>query len=266
MPRTPVKIRASSLSELFDCPARWEAKYILNLRLPRTPRAQLGTAIHKSTAAFDQSTIDKAGITIDEAAGAAVDAIHRPDEEVCWDDEKPSDIEKIALSLHSKYCTIIAPEQNYKAVEVQCDQLAISDLDIILTGTTDRIREIEGGNGIVDIKSGCTAVKADGSVETKGHTYQIGVYELLAQHASGLEITEPGMIAGLQAGKTDKGQRVGTALIDGARSVLVGDNDSPGVLEAAAKMIHAGVFIGNPKSMMCGEKYCPVFNNCKFRK
>ena len=32
-------IRASSMSELFDCPARFEAKYITGLRMPRSAAA-----------------------------------------------------------------------------------------------------------------------------------------------------------------------------------------------------------------------------------
>ncbi len=93
-----VTIRASSLPELFDCPARWEAKNIKKLFMPKTPRAALGTAVHKSTAVFDQSTLDGAGLTVDEAAAAAVDAIYKPEEETDWSEESQSDIEKIAIS------------------------------------------------------------------------------------------------------------------------------------------------------------------------
>lgn len=79
-----VTIRASSLGSLFDCPARWAATHIDGIRMPSNGKAALGKAVHASTAVYDQSTIDGLGITIDEAAGAAVDAIHRPDEETIW--------------------------------------------------------------------------------------------------------------------------------------------------------------------------------------
>ena len=59
-----IPIRASSMGELFDCPARWEAKHILGKRMPKSGNAQLGTAVHASTALFDQSTIDGAGLCI----------------------------------------------------------------------------------------------------------------------------------------------------------------------------------------------------------
>ena len=111
------------------------------------------------------------------------------------------------------------------------------------------------------------SVAADGTVKTQGHAYQLGVYELLAERASGLEITQGAQVIGLQTGKTARGQRVAVSHpVEGARDVLVGDSDSPGVLEMVAKMIHAGAFPGNPRSMLCHEKYCPVFNRCKFRR
>lgn len=47
---TPIVIRASSLPELFDCAARWEAKHIKSLRLPSSGNAVLGKAVHAATA------------------------------------------------------------------------------------------------------------------------------------------------------------------------------------------------------------------------
>lgn len=84
-----ISIRASSLSELFDCPARWEAKYVRNMRMPASDAARLGTAVHAGTALFDQSRLDGNPLTADEAAGAVVDAIHHPDEDVDWGESSP---------------------------------------------------------------------------------------------------------------------------------------------------------------------------------
>lgn len=263
-----VTIRASGLSEWFDCAARAEARQLLKMRTPSSGKALLGTAIHRSTAAYDQAVLSGTGITIDEAAAAAVDAIHRPQQEVAFnEDEKPNDIEAVAVSLHKLYCETIAPTQDYSAVEVECDRLEITDLGIALVGTTDRVRKTAQGHGIADLKSGGSAVRADGHVETKGAAYQLAVYELLAEQASGIPITAPARVIGLQTGKTAKGQRVAVSEpIVNARSVLIGDEESPGVLEAVAAMIHSGNFVGNPRSMMCHEKYCPIYNRCKFRK
>jgi len=81
-----ITIRASSLGTLFDCPARWAATHIDGMRMPSNGKATIGRAVHASTAVFDQSAIDGAGITIDEAAAAAVDAIYQLDEELVWGD------------------------------------------------------------------------------------------------------------------------------------------------------------------------------------
>lgn len=262
-----IPIRASSLGELFDCGARWEAKHIRGLRTPKSGKAQIGTALHRSTGAFDQSTLDGAGLKAEDCEGELVDAIRKPDEDVQWDDDLDADdAEKIGRALHLKYCTTIAPHQNYAAVEVKCDSLVIADLGIALTGTTDRIRRVGDGFGISDLKTGKTAVRADGHVETAGHAMQIGTYELMAERASGLAITEDAEIIGMQTGKTDKAQRVGTGRITGARDMLVGEDDSPGALEMAARTIHSGVFPGNPNSMLCHAKYCPIYHTCKWRK
>ena len=96
---------------------------------------------------------------------------------------------------------------------------------------------------------------------------QIGVYELLAQSALATPINAPAQIIGLQTGKSDKGRRVGTGEITGAKSILLDAEDgSPGYLRMAANMLHAGNFYGNPKSMLCNEKFCPAYQSCRWRK
>ncbi len=268
-------IHASGLSDFLDCPARAEAKHLLGLKTPANSKSTLGRALHSSTAVFDQSRIDNAGITIDESAGAAVDAIRKPNEDVVFEDDMPPDLcEDIAIALHTKYCSEVSPGIDYGGVEIYCERLEITDIGIALTGTTDRIRRLSDPHdedaapkfGISDLKSGKAAVSAAGLVKTHGHTFQLGVYELLADKASGVPITEPANIIGLQVAKTDRGQRVAVSHpIEGARGVLVGDGEHTGVLETVANMIHSGNFPGNPRSMLCHERYCPIFKSCRFR-
>lgn len=262
-----VKIRASSLGELFDCQARWEAKHIRKLRLPTSGAAQLGTAVHAGTALFDQGRIDGTDITADDAAGAVVDAIYHPDDEIAWDDDlSPRDAEKIAIPLHKLYCRDIAPAQEYAAVEATCEALTISDIGLTLTGTVDRVRVTDDGYGIADIKTGKTAVAADGTVKTAGHAAQVGVYELLAEAATGLPMRAPAQIIGLTTAKTDKGRRAGYGEIDSARDLLLDDGESPGLLRHAARIIQSGDFYGNPRSQLCNPKYCPAYAGCRWRK
>lgn len=265
--RRVIPIRASSIGELFDCAARWEAKYLRGMKLPKSGAAHLGTAVHKSTAVHDQAKLDGSPLKADESVAAAVDAIYKPEEDVQWDEDYSANAaETTARALHTKYCAEIAPKQDYAAVEVRCTELEIEDLAIALTGTTDRVRRVGDGYGIADLKTGKTAVRADGHVETAGHAMQQGVYELMAERAAGLPITEPALIIGMQTGKTDKAQRIATAEVHGAREMLIGEPDAPGVLELASRVIHSGAFPGNPRSMLCSEKYCPAYNNCRFRR
>lgn len=262
-----ITVRASSLKTLFDCPARWEAKHVKGMRMPRSGVAQLGTAIHAGTAAYDAHRVAGDDISPDDAAEALVSAIHRPEADVSWDEDMGKQAaEKIGLALHHRYCEQIAPGQDYVGVEVNCERLEITDLGIALTGTTDRVRRADtGGMGIADIKTGKTAVGADGTVRTAGHALQLGVYELLASAVTGLPITESAQVIGMQTGKTAQAQRVGTALISDARRVLLGDEDCPGMLHHAAKILHDGTFYGNPSSTLCSEKYCPAFRVCRWR-
>jgi hypothetical protein len=261
-----VAIRASSLAELFDCPARWEAKHIMGMRSPRSAAAQLGTAVHAGTAVFDASRLPGGSpVSADDAAGALVDAIHKPEEEVDWDETTPRDAERVALALHTRYCAEIAPHQVYRGVEITCERLELPELGIVLTGTTDRVREVGGSLGITDLKTGGRAVGTDGRAVTQGHGVQLGVYELLAEHAMGLHITAPAQIVGMNTGKTAATQRVGTGEVPSARAALVGTEEQPGLLQHAARVIQSGAFYGNPKSYLCSQKYCPRHAVCSFK-
>jgi hypothetical protein len=51
----------------------------------------------------------------------------------------------VAVALHKLYCTKIAPTQDYAAVEVLCERLEITDIGIVLQGTTDRVRKVGDG-------------------------------------------------------------------------------------------------------------------------
>ncbi len=271
MKRCNTKIRASSLPALFDCAAYFEAKQLRGMTMPATGKSILGRAVHASTAVYDVSRIMGGGIKPNDAAGAAVDVIWKPDEEVNWgEDLNPQMAENIAVSLHRLYCEKIAPETEYAGVEVTCEGLTITDLNLTITGTVDRVYTADDFGcttyGIADIKTGSRAVSVDGKVNTSGHMYQMGVYELLAEQAIGRPITAPAQIIGLQAGKKAKGQRAAKGQICNAKQVLVGDNDRPGILEMAAKMLHSGIFYGNPRSILCHSAYCPIFKTCYFRR
>lgn len=264
--RNAIKIRASSLGELFDCPKRWHAKHILKKRTPSSPAARLGHSIHAGTEAFDTARLEGNPISTDDAAQALVERLYGIDEEIDWEDVDPRSLESIALSLLTQYCHDIVPQMNYRFVELACRDLHLTDLGLILTGTIDRVYENDNGElGIADLKTGATAVGADYTVKTGGHVAQMGMYTLLAERSLEQEVTAPAVIIGMQTGKTIKAQRVAMGAITDPKNILVGDEYTDGMLENAAKIIHSGAFYGNPKSMLCSAKFCPAHSTCKYK-
>ena len=122
-------VRASSWGSLFDCAHKWEGEHLLGMRKASGLRAQLGTAIHASTAQFDAGRLPGGNpLTVDETAGAFVDALHNPDRDVDFsqDDLTLKEAEKIGLKLHSLYCLDLSPQFMFKSVE---QQLAPLDID-----------------------------------------------------------------------------------------------------------------------------------------
>lgn len=236
---------------------------MLNMRGKNSGKAQLGTAIHAGTAAFDQAVLNGSPISADDACDPLSKAIWHPEYDVDWGEDSQKDAESIGIRLLDKYCREIAPKQKYAAVEVTCENLEITDLGITLTGTADRIRIVEDEFGLSDLKSGGRAVGSDGKAVTAGHGAQLGVYELLAEQTFGKAMTLPAQIIGLQTAKTTA--RVGLGEIPNVRAALIGTEDDPGLLQHASKLIHSGSFYGNPKSMLCSGKFCPRYAVCKYR-
>ena len=200
----PFIVRASSWGLLFNCAHSWEGRTLLGMNKPSGLRAHLGTSLHASTAAYDLARIQGYELSIDDAAEVFVETLENPDRDVDMkqDDLKLKDAMRIGLVLHSRYCSEIAPAFHYEAVELETKPFNIdcgNGIVIQLTGTLDRSRMnvMNGKRGIKDLKSGATAV-VDGIAKTKGHRAQIGVYELLYEHSTGVRIDDDGEIIGLK--------------------------------------------------------------------
>ena len=135
---------------------------------------------------------------------------------------------------------------------------------IQLTGTLDRSRLVMGTTGasIADLKSGSTAVQK-GVANTKGHFPQIGTYELLYAHTTGMQITGEAAIIGL---KTKGTPEVAEAPIRGARLKMVGNGEHRGLIEFAADMFRTGLFAPNPQSLLCSPKYCARWGACPYHE
>ena len=275
------KIRASSWAEMFDCPLRWASKNLAGERLPSTAPAQIGTAVHKSTAVYDESRVDGIDyVSIDDAADVAVETIRKPDEEVDWMGVNENKAIEIAVGCHTKYCSEIGAHMEYAAVEQTLEDMTIDvplsggrSVELTLTGTLDRIRreaeefmqETSAGEvpvfreafGICDVKTGARAVSQSAS----RHKAQLGVYELLASQTQ-FQISLPAQILALQ---TSSNYDAAVHEVPGAAEMLLGTPEDPGLITFAADMIEREQFFGNANSFLCNEKYCPHYKVCKFR-
>ncbi|AZD50540.1 RecB family exonuclease [Pseudomonas chlororaphis] len=265
----PIKVRASSWGSLFNCAYAWEYTHILGHRSPSSPRAQLGTAIHASTAAFDAARVNGSHLSAFETAELLLHTLRNPDHDVDW---RGSDItlaqaEATGLQLHTRYCNEISPRYEFQAVELTTKPLDIDcggGIIIQLTGQLDRARvcKIGHGAGIADVKTGGAAV-SKGEAKTKGHAPQIGTYEILYEHTTGEPITAPAHIIGL---KTKGKPETGIGEIVGAKQMMVGTEEFPGLIQIGAEMLRSGLFPPNPQSFTCSARYCPRWSSCPYHE
>lgn len=261
-------VRASSWGSLFDCAHRWEGEHILGMRKPSGLRAQLGTAIHASTAAFDAARLANEAMSINDAADVLVKTLQEPEHDVDYnqDDLTVREAEVIGLTLHTKYCSLIAPQMEYLSVEMPLNPLEIDcggGTIIRLTGTMDRARtfKAEGGNGINDIKTGARVI-SNGVVSVQARSPQLGTYQLMSEQTTG-EPTVGAQITGLQ---TTKSANVGVSRVFDAKKIMLGDENHKGLIEFAAAMFRAGLFPPNPQSQLCSPKYCARWATCIYHE
>jgi hypothetical protein len=259
-----VFVRASSWLSLMDCPARWHATNIMRKYLPSSPPALIGNAVHAGSATFDTARMNDAPINPDDAADEVIEYLRHPPFDVDWSHEQvftKKTAERIALTLYTRYCNDISPMFDFSAVEKQCEPLDVDmgdDLVITLTGTLDRLYEIEPipnliQTGVLDLKSGGCRVNADGEVSAKTDGPQLGHYELLAEYETGEEISAPAIIAGMN---TKGAMNVGTTELHNCKSHIIGTPDQPGMLQYAAAIFRSGSFAPNPKSQLCSARFC----------
>jgi hypothetical protein len=261
-----IDVRASSWGRLFDCAHAWEGEHLLGLRRPSGLRATLGTAIHASTAAFDQSRLDRTNISASDAADVFIHTLHHPTDDVDYKQDRSitmREAEVIGLTLHTKYCVEISPRFTFKAVEMLMEpvEIDVDGITIRLKGTMDRARvaEAEGGVVIPDIKSGSRLIEQD-RVILKGRVAQLGAYELMYEENTG-ERTVGSQIIALQT--TSAAPALVSPIFD-AKQSMVGTSTQKGLIEYAAGFFKSGDFPPNPQSTLCSEKFCARWKTCLF--
>jgi hypothetical protein len=263
-------VRASSWPGLFDCAQRFYWQDIVGLRGPGNGRSAVGTAVHAGTALYDQARLDGQPVSVGDAVEASFEALTKPTEEVVYDEGMTRrDAESLAVLLTTRYCQDIAPTRTYVAVELRCTALDIVTRygTVRVTGTTDRVRLLPGSVlGIGDLKTGAAATELDSQgrrrAVTQPHGMQLGIYTLMAEHGTGQRIDGPAEIVALQ---TTKGGPCATGEIADVKTPLLGDDETPGLIEIAAQLLSQGLFPPNPKSLLCSPRYCAAHGTrCKY--
>lgn len=266
---TSLTIRASSWGALFDCGYKWEGEHILGMKKPGGLRAHLGTSIHASTATFDAGRLAGASpISIDEAAGVFVDTLHNPERDVDYSQDELTlrDAERIGLTVHTLYCADLSPQFEFMSVEQQLNPLDIdcgNGVVVRLTGTMDRARvaRTDGGIVIPDVKTGSRVIEK-GQAQTKGRAAQLGTYQLMYEHTTGVTTSGAQVLA---LSTTSKPAVTASHVFD-AKRVMVGPNGGRGLLDYAAEMLRSGLFPPNPQSLLCSPKYCARWSTCHFHE
>lgn len=266
-PGDVVRLRASGFSELFDDALRWASKHLDNLKTPTYGRSHLGSAIHFGTAVYDiQRSLSGVKPDVEAAVAAYLEELHN-DEHVSWTDIAKSKAQSIGLNLTINYCEQISHQFDWKIIETRCEPVEIempNGIIFEMTGTVDRVYERDGKHGIADLKSGYAVIDAAGDVDASKHGPQLATYdmlEMMAQSTLGLNMELPAVIIALS---TSNGE-VAWQEIQNPRTLLFGDGESMGYLTAASHIIGNGLYIGNPRSMLCTSKYCPIYDDCFYR-
>ena len=264
-----ITVRASSWGKLFDCAHSWEGTHLLGLHKPSGLRAQLGTAIHASTALFDAGRLPGGqAVTVDDAAGQFVDTLRKPDRDVDYSQDAltVTEAEKIGLKLHTMYCLDLSPRFTFKSVEQTLNPMEIDcggGQIVRLTGSMDRARvaEAEGGVVIPDLKSGSRVI-SDGRAVIKGRSAQVGTYQLMYEATENVQ-TVGGQVLALS---TTSRPAVAASPVFDAKRVMLGTETSRGLIEFAAEMFRSGLFPPNPQSVLCSSKYCARWDTCPYHE
>ena len=272
-----VRIRASSFWDWCDCALRAASRNpdiggVVDT--PVTTPGWLGTSVHRAAAVYDRAShIEENPISVGDAVDSFLDTFRNPDEEVNWGEDKPKKVEPVGVRLVKSYAEIISPQFEYEAVEATLEQFSIEftaeelshpteGVTLVITGTEDRRTVDADGTAVLDIKTGVQAVGPDGVAKVAGFEGQLGLYTLMDEATTG-EVNEGvPKIAGLQ---TSSAGRVGVGVVPNAKEVLIGNDQFNGQLFHLAKIIAHEIFMGNTRSMMCHEKYCPVYHKCPYR-
>lgn len=253
-----ITIRGSSWPELFDCPARWVAKHREGRSSWTSPESLIGTAVHAGSAVFDKARAQGAAIHPEDAVDVVEEAVRAGSAEVPWSagagEWTPRAVSRDAVDTYLRYSFAALELPPWEDVEFRLAPLRFEfpevGVAITITGTGDRRRRTATGYRVADLKTG-RGFRAGANVS------QVGAYAV----ATSAETGKPADGELLHA--TMKG--VTAYAIPFAAAAMLGDDETPGLIETAARMLGSGAMYGNPRSMLCSGKFCPVYQSCRYR-
>lgn len=255
-------IRCSMLPSYADCPRRAAAKQFrrdieaAGFELRETQPsvgAAAGTAVHAVAASVLQHKIDTGELgKLDPALDEAMVGFDEETGSGCeWDDttKNRNDAQRQILRMSRAY---------YHGVAVSVDPLFV-ELPVEATvgdgwRVTGHIDLVTRGGWVRDLKTG--AVK-------RPYVHQLGGYSLLVRSAKvlpqvaglGIDFIKRGRLSGTQSEPERMSYPV--AVAEAEAWAMIGR-----IQEDVDRFVESGdplVFLGNPCSMMCSDRYCPAW-------
>ncbi len=250
-------IRPSSIDTFYNCSYQWAKTFLEGVPSIPGNRAAMGTAIHKAAQVTWESSIkaQKKDLNATQAKDAAVAEYEEELKKgVQFDDgeTKDSSIKEILLGTEA-YLSDIAV---YVPIPVAVEQRFTIDIDHSLvkaiSGTVDYITK----DTISDIKTGKR------KATTSNYTTQQSVYKMLAM-ANGVDVkhntiqnvvlkaSPEGSVLPMET-DVEQGKALVNTLLD-TLDVAMQDKIPLEVL-----------FRGNPRYMLCSNKYCNLYSVCPY--
>ena len=262
-----ITIRPSGVDAFFECPYKW---YRNNLYKPIRiigSAAHFGTGIHKTAEIYYNECIAKKEWQkpSKELKSVAVDTLRE-----CFKKEEPNDLKELNINQVEKNISEISFNyvNNAKSLNNEKIPLAVEKTYEVKINSPiiDKVKgtlDIIGDNYIADIKTMGKLKSA------KTYANQQGIYAFLRKLHK--ESTNDLIIHRLNTSKnTIDTQSIMSETFTPIDALI---NQSKFYLESIVKTCDAFyktgdemLFRGNPNSLLCSEKYCAYYNDCKWRK
>jgi hypothetical protein len=256
-----ITVRASSLSGYPDCPRRWAARHIRGRlamygytvrSLPNSVGAAIGSGTHAACGNDLQHKIDTGDLpafSVSEALGMHELETRITEEGVMWDAVSPtlSDAQLQVRRLARTYRVQVA--ERIKPISVERRLKARHKTGLILSGQQDVT--VADPSTLRDIKTG----------KTRGSNYgQYGSYTLLLKsHGRPVERAIEDFIPRVAMSKPQPD------ILSVVYDVETCEQHADSVLRRLDRDIRAfdetgdpGVFVANPSSMLCSDRFCPA--------